>query len=624
MIFKGTLLLSPSVEMKTIFIHALITFVGATSTQLFHNATQSSQLAYYVAKIATQSFSPDKILLVSSTEYDHTVDMMLKFVHQYALWHIHVSLPRNSQLRQNKEQDEKVGSYVMFTTGADDAKSQAEGLMDSTSWNNRAPFLVVVRNTTASPERLALSVAENLWKSVRIFNIVVLVPSDTTFHLYTWFPYVQHKQCGEVREPVLINVLNEDGTTNITTNMPLFSYQAPTNFWGCPITVSSLCKNSTAEKLITDFLLRLNFTVTYKHYLNESLEFSYRTLNAIHDFSSGNSDIVTPIDLHKELLSLGDVSHDWNRFEYFWFVPCAKPIDRIHKIATIFSTNLWIALIAVFIATAITMWQLARLSRQDDTYKHISTVLYNAWAVVVGVCVTKMPQSYHLRIVIFAWISYCLSISTLFQTFLTTFLVDPGLHKQIGTLHELSESKMEYGFPRGYDFRTDVEDLLPNMTDRRQECDDYKKCFQRIIDTGNFALFEQSRIANNYPATAKKRNKVCVMNYYDVDSGSSVALFPKGTQILEQFNKFVTRMFESGEITKHDRQLWAFSSHFDGEEDTSQQYFVFTISHLLLAFYVLTIGHSLGFVMFLLEILHHSYSTNRQPTVRRTITEHLS
>ena len=34
---------------------------------------------------------------------------------------------------------------------------------------------------------------------------------------------------------------------------------------------------------------------------------------------------------------------------------------------------------------------------------------------------------------------------------------------------------------------------------------------------------------------------------------------------------------------------------FDDEEDTSQKYFVFTISHLLVAFYTFSIGLSLGF-----------------------------
>jgi hypothetical protein len=103
-----------------------------------------------------------------------------------------------------------------------------------------------------------------------------------------------------------------------------------------------------------------------------------------------------------------------------------------------------------------------------------------------------------------------------------------------------------------------------------------------------------------------------------------VNLFATGTQILEQFNKYVTRMQESGVITKYERDLWIISSSFDDEEDTSQQYFVFSTSHLLIAFYALSIGHSLGFVMFLLELLHHSYSKNRQRTLRRKIIERLS
>jgi len=197
---------------------------------------------------------------------------------------------------------------------------------------------------------------------------------------------------------VLINVLSEAGARNITTDIKLFSYEAPKNFWGCPVTVTIMYKDSTAQKLISDFLLRLNFTVTYKHALNESSDYVTRGTSAIFDFVSGNSDIVTSIVLQKTLIKFGEPSREVEWFEEIWYVPCAKPIDRIQKIVTIFSVTLWIAMIAVFIATGITIWQLARLSRQDDTYKDISTVLYNAWAVVVCVGVTKMPRSCHLRI----------------------------------------------------------------------------------------------------------------------------------------------------------------------------------------------------------------------------------
>jgi hypothetical protein len=127
-----------------------------------------------------------------------------------------------------------------------------------------------------------------------------------------------------------------------------------------------------------------------------------------------------------------------------------------------------------------------------------------------------MPRSYHLRIVIFAWISYCFSVPTVFQTFLTTFLVDPGLHKQIANLHELSQSKMEYAVPPGIYFKYDIQDDLTNLSERGHECDDYAKCVERIVDTTNSALFGDARNVNRYLVSAKKRNKVCVMNYYDV------------------------------------------------------------------------------------------------------------
>jgi hypothetical protein len=114
------------------------------------------------------------------------------------------------------------------------------------------------------------------------------------------------------------------------------------------------------------------------------------------------------------------------------------------------------------------------------------------------------------------------------------------------------------------------------------------------------------------------------MNYDEVDKKTAGVLFSKGTQILEQFNKFVTRLLESGVIIKHQKDTRNPFFYSDDEEDTSEQHFVFTISHILVAFYVLAIGHSLAIVIFLLELLHHSYSTNRQRIARRTITERLS
>ena len=129
-------------------------------------------------------------------------------------------------------------------------------------------------------------------------------------------------------------------------------------------------------------------------------------------------------------------------------------------------------MIAVLITPVIKIWQLARLSQQDDTYKNISTVLYNAWAAVMGVGVTKIPRSCHLRTAVFAWICYGFPNSTAFQTFFTTILVDPGLHKQITNLHVLSDSRMNYWVPSGVNTLYDIKDALNNITHKGYECGD--------------------------------------------------------------------------------------------------------------------------------------------------------
>lgn len=610
--------------MKIIFIHALLSFVAARRPHFFHYTTESSQLAYFVAKIATEYFPPDKILLVSSTEHDDTVDVMLQHVHQHAQWHLHVSRPGALRLRQIKQHDDKVGSYVIFTTGADDVVSQAEGLARSRTWNHRAPFLVVVGKSPGSPEQLALSTFEELWANVRVCNVVVLVEHDTVFRLYSWSPYVQHKQCDEVQEVELIDVLSEADTRNFTSKTRLFSYHVPDNFWGCPITVSLMYRDSTVEKLISNFLRRLNFTVSYKLTANESLAYTTLLRRVLSDFVLGTSDVATTVALQIDIMKLEDPTQALEVYENAWHVPCAKPMDRIQKIARIFSTSLWVILTALLISISFIMWLLARLSLEDNAYRDISTVLYNAWAVAVGVAVTKMPCSYHLRIVIFAWITYCLSISTLFQIFLTSFLVDPGLHEQITNLHELQQSKIEYGVVAELRRMYSEQDALTKVIDKGHQCYDFTECVERIIGTGKFALFENSKKVQKYLASVKKRKRVCVMNNIDVDSGQMVALFSRRTLILEKFNKFVTHMFESGEITKLETELWTVHSYTDDEEAASEEYFVFTISHLLVAFYVHIIGHSVGVVIFLLELLHHFYSTHRQRSFPRNIIQRLS
>jgi hypothetical protein len=220
-----------------------------------------------------------------------------------------------------------------------------------------------------------------------------------------------------------------------------------------------------------------------------------------------------------------------------------------------------------------------------------------------------MPSSSHVRIIFVAWVFHSLAISTIFQTFFTSFLVDPGLQKQIMNLNELVESKMDYAISP---FVRKLKGRMQEMNkaiEKERECKNHNACVQRIIDTRNFALFENTKAVNQYLSTVKNRKYVCVMNNIDVTPVRVIALISRKTMILDEFNKFVTKMFESGISTKADKEIWPSYNLVDDDEE---KYFVFTVSHLLVAFYALILGHSVGFVVFLLELLHHAHSTHHR------------
>jgi hypothetical protein len=502
------------------------------------------------------------------------------------------------------QQQGKVGSYVIFTTDSDDVMTQMDSLVNSTSWNNRAHFLVVVTAHMDSPDLLALSIVQQLWDSTSVLNALVLVENETVFQLYTWFPYQSYKDCGAVSNVQLIKVLNKNGNNN---NKIIFPYKVPKDFLGCPIKVSiSYIDHNIGATLLTTFLLRLNFTVLHQRNFSENDDTVDRIRTTLQDFIFDFCDIAGSYGPQASVLEYGDPSYEIDIFYYAWYVPCATPLDRIQKIATIFSIPLWMALMSVTVFVSVIMWQLARSSLEDDSYKNIFIVFYNVLAVNMSVSVSKMPRTSRLRIIFSAWVFHCLAISTVFQIFFTSFLANLGLQKQITNLDELVESKMEYASSPALRTFNNGMNEINKIINRGRECDDLEACLQRIIDTRNFALFEASRSVKQYLSSAKKRNYVCVMNNIDVISVSATALFSRRIFILDQFNKFVTRIFESGIRNKANKEIWITSPDLVDDEE----YFVFSISHLLVAFYALTLGHSLGFVVFLLELLHHAYSTH--------------
>jgi len=117
------------------------------------------------------------------------------------------------------------------------------------------------------------------------------------------------------------------------------------------------------------------------------------------------------------------------------YVPCSVKYPRWSSIFRILSVELWLVLIISTVNAAISTTLVGRYSctYEWQGYKTLTSSLTNLWAVIVGVSVSTMPRSTSLRSLFLACVYFSLAFNTVFQAFLTTFLIDSAYETPIQT-----------------------------------------------------------------------------------------------------------------------------------------------------------------------------------------------
>ena len=115
------------------------------------------------------------------------------------------------------------------------------------------------------------------------------------------------------------------------------------------------------------------------------------------------------------------------------------------------------------------------------------------WAVSLGVTVTTMPRTPSLRSLFLAWVCFSVAFSTVFQDFLTTFLIDSGYKRPIRNLDELFASgvKLAYTAEYNYIFENGEEKEVSNLQRNLVKCPmrAYHVCLEWTIYHKNASIF---------------------------------------------------------------------------------------------------------------------------------------
>ena len=111
-----------------------------------------------------------------------------------------------------------------------------------------------------------------------------------------------------------------------------------------------------------------------------------------------------------------------------WYVPCSVKYPRWSNIFRILSVELWLVLITSIVIATISTTLVCRYSCKPEWqgYKTLTSSLTNVWAVILGVSVSTMPRTPSLRSLFLVWVCFSVAFCTVFQAFLTSFLIDSG------------------------------------------------------------------------------------------------------------------------------------------------------------------------------------------------------
>jgi hypothetical protein len=537
------------------------------------------------------------------------------------------------------------------------------------SWNPRARFIVISITKEDSPIHLAQKLLSYLWQW-KIINVVTLIaasrPFDTKFtqistsirmfELYTWFPYKSPHQCSNVQDVFLVDKWIMEGEGHFIMNTNLFPNKIKNNLHRCPIIATTFplqLATGNAKQIITGE--STNIKVTYSEGweteflqvvaegLNSSLDyllpppnnekwgtFENGTLTGlIGDLVYNRADIgFAAWPLHPSILMAVDPTVSYFRDGWAWWVSCAKKVPRWKSILMIFSTGTWTAGLFSVTLALFSMVFLAksvhrgRILQEWRIYRSFLSCFSCVWAVLLAVSVPELPRTASLRTFFISWVCYCFAVNTVFQAFLITFLINPGLQHQMNSFEEIIASGVGFGYNPIFDvIFSDSENFIPK---RRVACYDNNRppCMDWVAHHNNFSLLCSAGFMD-YILTRwylDENGKPLICQAGDTFYGTNyVTYMAKGNPLLEHFNRIITRIIESGlmdQRLKERMDLQSIKAATRARQMVTGKYYNLSLEYLQGAFLICMGGLMLSTLVFIEELLHHQFRMRKDRHVK--------
>ena len=338
------------------------------------------------------------------------------------------------------------------------------------------------------------------------------------------------------------------------------------------------------------------------------------------DLDEGLSDVLTGFVPWAPIVvtSSFDATIAYEYINVQMFVPCPKAIPGTEKVLKTFSLSVWLTTGFVLLLTTAVFWCASNgpyrsVCNETHTYQSLSNCFQNAWAVFVAVPVPKQPTNSSLRIFFFLYVCFCFAISTVFQAFFVSYLVEPMYEKKIETYDALLNSDIFYGYQSTITYIQDAIEYpafvkFAENKDLKEDCTDIRKCIHRIVTKRDISSLTVTILPTYYAkkmGVVEVEKLICSFDEVVMSSGL-IMLLKKGNPLLDRFNILMRRYLEGGLMERTWTELQHRAALMGGgrfTEAVGVEFFAFSVSHLMPAFVLLLVGTVLSSAVFVGELI---------------------
>jgi hypothetical protein len=598
-------------------------------------------------------------VISSQPVYRDVQQELIAEIHRHSICPVIVNADGNIRKPDDTEFIDKDGSYIILLPDGAIKKFVAqffeivkEGTISKRLWNSGARFVVARANELSNSQQTEIL---NSFSKLRIYNCIIVSmehydidkiysswinvnPADTDMVLgaYTSFPYQSTDRCTEVNDITLLDswVISAEG--HFTKNTDLFPKKISNNLNGCPM---KAIIHDAGSKYLTNFVKHTYSNSSVVWYI-EGLEYEllrvvlhHMNMTTVHvltpDLAEWRYYLQTSKFVKESFITVGgilktfdmnsnyDLSSSYLLVNIRWYVPCSIKYPRWSSIFRILSGEMWLVLIVSIVIASISIKLVGLYSWTSEWqgYKTLTGSLNNIWAVTLGVAVSKMSRSPSLRSLFLAWVCFSVAFSTVFQAFLTMFLIDSGYKTPIKNMEELFASGIKLAYPQNYrnifynSDETEASKVLKNSV----YCPSFEVCiswakYQRNVSFLMSDIFAEYFYANGFLVGENSENLVCKLEDGVFLQSGYTMVMSHGDPQMRRVNEIIYRVVQAGiynvwiSLHMHQDKLYSrkisLVHPFDG-------YYSFKLYHMQSAFYLLLMGWCVSVLCFFVELLYN-------------------